>query len=113
MRVKYFIDYRYEDRIQQFLPIGIWIQDQDDLGIDMYYPDETSDEYWDAMWVMNRLVENGLNAPQDFLEFHQQRAGYRGMRGPVRETDTEFGYFEFARCQVSETINRGSVAVTE
>ena len=88
MRVKYFIDYRFEEKLQKFVPIGIWIQDQDDLGIDMYYPDETSDEYADAMWVMNRLVENDLNAPEDFLEHHQIKAGQKGMRSSVFEEET-------------------------
>jgi hypothetical protein len=95
MRVKYFIDYLYDDKIQQFLPIGIWIQDVDDLGIDKYYPEETSDEYWDAMWVMNQLVENDLNAPPDFLEYHQARAGYKGMRSQVVEEETDLNVDEF------------------
>ncbi|MBC8465810.1 hypothetical protein H8D57_02185 [bacterium] len=87
MKVKYFIGYRYEKIAQQFLPIGIWIQDMGDLGIDMYYPDETSDEYWEAMWMMNRLVENDLNAPADFLEHHQARAGFKGMWSKVFEPE--------------------------
>ncbi len=95
MRVKYFINYRYEEKVQQFLPIGIWIQDQDDLGIDMYYPDETSDEYWEAMWIINRLVENDLNAPPDFLEHHQAMAGHRGMRSKVFEEETKLSVDEF------------------
>lgn len=95
MRLMYFIDYGFDDKVQQFLPIGIWIQDQYDLGIDMYYPDETSDEYWDAMWVMNRLVENDLNAPGDFLEHHQARAGHNCMRSKVFEEETELGVDEF------------------
>ncbi len=97
MRIKYFIDYRYDDKVQQFLPIGIWIQDIDDLGIDMYYTDETSDEYWEAMWVMNRLVEADLNTPLDFLEYHQARAGYMGMRSKVFEEETDLNVDEFMR----------------
>ena len=97
MRLKYFIDYRFEEKLQQFLPIGIWIQDQDDLGIDMYYPDENSDEYWDAMWVMNRLVENDLSAPADFLEYHQARASYKGMRSKVFEEETDLSIDEFLK----------------
>ena len=97
MRLKYFIDYRYDDKVGRFLPIGIWIQDMDDLGIDMYYPDEDSDEYWDAMWVMNRLVEADLNAPPDFLEFHQERAGYKGMRSEIFEELTKLNVDEFMR----------------
>ena len=97
MRLRYFVDNRYDDKAGRFLPIGIWIQDMDDLGIDMYYPDEESDEYWDAMWVMNRLVETDLNAPPDFLEYHQTRAGYKGMRSQIFEEDTELNADEFMR----------------
>jgi len=97
MRLKYFIDYRFDDKIQQFLPIGIWIQDQDDLGIDIYYHDETSDEYWEAMWVMNRLVENDLTAPADFLEYHQAKACYKEVRSRVYEEKTELSVDEFMR----------------
>ena len=89
MRIKYFIDYRFDDKVNQFMPAGIWIQDLDDLVFDIYYTDETSDEYWEAMWVMNRLVENDLNAPADFLEFHQARAGYKGMRSQIFEELTD------------------------
>ncbi|NQT34429.1 hypothetical protein HQ587_04495 [bacterium] len=106
MRLRYFFDYRYDDKTGRFLPIGIWIQDMDDLGIDMYYPDEDSDEYWDAMWVMNRLVEADLNAPPDFLEFHQARAGYRGMRSTIFEVETELGYDEFMKQTLHEFIER-------
>ena len=107
MRVKHFIDYRFNENLQQFLPIGIWIQDQDDLGIEMYYPDETSDEYWDAIWVMNRLVENGLNAPADFLEYHQARTGYNGMRSKVFEAETELSVDEFMRDKLNKFMTSG------
>jgi len=95
MRIKYFIDYRFDDKVNQFMLAGIWIQDQDDLGIDMYYPDETSDEYWEAMWVTNRLVENDLNVLLDFLEYHRDRAGYKGMRSKVFEDETDLNVDEF------------------
>jgi len=95
MRLRYFIDYRFDAKVEQFLPIGIWIQDVDDLGIDLYYLDETSDQYWDAMWVMNRLVKNDLNAPPDFLEFHQAKAGYLGMRSKIFEAETALNIDEF------------------
>ena len=97
MRVKYFIDYRFDDMVQQFLPIGIWIQDIDDLGIDMYYPDESSNEYEEAIWVMNRLVENDLNASLDFLEYHQVRAGYKEMRSQIFEEETDLNADEFMK----------------
>lgn len=108
MRVKYFIDYRHEESVLQFLPIGIWIQDQDDLGIDMYYLDETSDEYWDAMWVMNRLVENDLSAPADFLEHHQIKAGQMGMRSKVFEEEINLTADEFMQSTLKKFMMGGS-----
>jgi len=104
MRLRYFIDYRYDDKAERFLPIGIWIQDTDDLGIDMYYTDEESDEYMDAMWVINRLVEADLSVPPDFLEFHQERAGYRGMRSRIFEEKTYLNIDEFMRKTLQKFI---------
>jgi len=104
MRIRYFIDYQYDNRLQQFLPVGIWIQDMDDLGIDMYYLDETSDEYEEAMWVMNRLVENDLNASPDFLEYHQTRAGYKGMRSRILEEETDLSFDEFILWSLKKLI---------
>ena len=100
--MKYFVDFRFNEKVEQFLSIGIWIQDIDDLGIDMYYPDVTSDQYWEAQWIINRLVENDLNAPSDFLEFHQARAGYRGMRSKVFEAETALNIDEF----MSKTLQK-------
>ena len=95
MKLKYFIEYNFDAKVEQFLPIGIWIQDVDDLGIEMYYPDETSDEYWEGQWVINRLVESDLNTPPNFLEFHQTRAGYLGMRSKIFEAETALNIDEF------------------
>jgi len=105
MRFRYFIDYRFDGKVQQFLPIGIWIQDIDDLGIDMCYPDETSDQYWEAQWIINRLVESDMNAPPDFLEFHQAKAGYRGMRSKIFEAETALNIDEF----MSQTLQKSMV----
>ena len=93
--MKYFIDYGFDEKVEQFLPIGIWIQDVDDLGIDLFYPDETLDEYDEATWTVNRLVESDLNAPPDFLEFHQAKAGYRGMRSKIFKAETALNIDEF------------------
>lgn len=102
MRLKYFIDYRFVEKVEQFLPIGIWIQDTDDLGIDMFYHDETSDNYEEAMWVINRLVENNLTVPLDFLEYHQQRPSCTGMRSQILEAETKLNYHDFMK----ETLRR-------
>jgi hypothetical protein len=104
MRLKYFIDYRYEEKMQQFVPIGIWIQDMDYLGIDMYYPDETLDEYWEAQWIINRLVESDLNAPPDFLDYHQARAGHMGMRSRIFKEETDLKVDEFMRKTLQKFI---------
>jgi hypothetical protein len=65
--------------------------------VDFYYSDKESPEYEEALWVINRMVEGGLSTPTDFLEYHQQKAGYRGMRGSILEADTEKYYDEFAK----------------
>ena len=107
MRLAYFIDYRYDDQADRFLTVGIWIQDRDDPdGVDIYYPDEESSEYWDAMWVINRLVEADLKAPPDFLEFHQQRAGYKGMRSRIFEEETDLTADEFMRKTLQRFVKR-------
>ena len=111
MKLTYFIDYRYDDKAERFLPIGIWIHNPVDGAVDFYYPDPESDEYTDAMWVINRLVESDLKAPPDFLEFHQARAGYRGMRGRVLEVDTELGYNDFEK-QVCEAARKEAINET-
>ena len=43
----------------------------------------------EAEWIINRLVENDIRTlPEDFLAYHQATLSpYRGMRGPVVETD--------------------------
>ena len=105
MRLKYFIDYKFDEKVEQFLPIGIWIQDTDDLGIDMYYTNEESSvEYWDAMWIINRMVESDLNTPPDFLEFHQARTGYREMRSKIFEAETTLNIDEFMRKTLQKFI---------
>lgn len=106
VRLRYFVDYRYDDEASRFLPIGIWVHNPVDGAVDVYYPDPESDEYWDGMFVINRLVEADLNAPPDFLEFHQVRAGYRGMRSWIFEEETEMGYDEFMQKTLARFIEQ-------
>ena len=47
--------------------------------------------------MINRLVESDLKALPDFLEFHQKRAGYRGMRSRIFEEETDLTIDEFMR----------------
>ena len=108
MKLRFFIEYRYNDEASRFLPIGIWIHNPVDGAVDIFYPDPESDEYAEAMWVINRLVESDLKAPPDFLEFHQARAGYRGMRSAIFEVETELGYDEFMKRTLQEFIERES-----
>jgi len=96
MRIRYFIDYRFDEATGEFLPIGIWMHNPDDGDVDMYYLDASCPEAEEANWVINRLVEAGLKTPDDFLEFHQQRAGYLGMRGSVLEVETALSYGDFS-----------------
>ena len=107
MRLRYFIDYVLNDAGERFIPVGIWVQNMDDLGVDIYYPDDDSDEYWDAMWVINRLVEaDSLPPPPDFLEYHQTQAGYTGMRSRIYEEKTDLGYDLFMRKTLQKFISR-------
>ena len=72
--------------------------------VDMFYLDPECPEADEANWVINRLVEGGLKTPEDFLEFHAERAGYRGMRGPVREMETDLNYTEFAEKVMQDAL---------
>ena len=74
MKVRYFIECRIDRNTGEKTPIGIWLQDS--TGVDIYYPDETSEEYWEANEVLNRLAEDQLDPPEDFLDIHLTRGGY-------------------------------------
>jgi len=100
--LRYFVDYRYDDALGGFKPIGVWMHNPADGDVDIFYEAPECPEADDANWILNRLVESGLKTPDDFLEFHAARAGYRGMRGPVRETETERGYEAFAKSALSK-----------
>lgn len=66
-------------------PIGIWLQDS--TGVDIYYPDETSEEYWEANEVLNRLAEAQIDPPVDFLDFHLTGGGYYVDRVGIFEAE--------------------------
>ena len=85
MKVRYFIECRIDRQTLENTPMGIWLQDS--TGVEIYYPDETSDEYWEANEVLNILAENQLDPPLDFLDFHFRRGGYYVNRVGVFETD--------------------------
>lgn len=92
MKLKYMIEYALRDRIREprYEPIGVWVQGPGpglDLVIEFLPGNADAEE--DAQWVVNRLVEQGVRSLlDDFLAYHQDTLSqYRGMRGPVLETE--------------------------
>jgi len=112
LKLRFFIEYRYDEASSEFKPIGVWMHNPAAGDVDIYYPDEASTEYEGALWVINRLVDAGLKTPEDFLDYHQQRAGYRGMRGSIREIETDLNYNQFGRSVLQDTIEREGNAVS-
>ncbi|MFH2074025.1 MAG: hypothetical protein ABIJ57_01585 [Pseudomonadota bacterium] len=92
MKLKYMIEYALRDRNRapRYEPIGVWVQGPGpglDLGLEIL-PGHTEAEE-EAQWVINRLVEQGVRSlGEDFLDYHHRTLSpYRGMRGPLAETD--------------------------
>lgn len=95
MKLRYMIEYALRDRIREprYEPIGVWVQGPGpglDLVIEFLPGNADAEE--NAQWVVNRLVEQGVRSlPDDFLAYHQGTLSqYRGMRGPVIQTDEHF-----------------------
>lgn len=108
----YFIDYRYGEATGKLCAIGVWMHNPEDGDVDIFYPDQSCPEVEEAKWVINRLVETDMKVPPDFLEFHRQRADYHGMRGLVKEANTDLDYDEFGRQSLLAAIERASNATT-
>ena len=85
MKARYFIECRIDRFNAEKTSIGIWLQDS--TGVDIYYSDESSDEYLEADEVLNRLAEDQLDPPEDFLDFHLTRGGYYVDRVGVFEVE--------------------------
>jgi len=92
MKLRYMIEHVLRDRIRdpRYEPVGVWVQGSG-LGLDLvieFLPGNT-DAREEADWIINRLVENDIRSlPEDFLAYHQTTLpAYRGMRGPIIETD--------------------------
>lgn len=92
MKLRYMIEYVLHDRIRKplYKPIGVWVQGPG-TGFDLvveFLPGNTEARE-EADWIINRLVENDVRTlPEDFLAYLQSTLSpYRGMRGPVIETD--------------------------
>jgi len=112
MIIHKFIDYRFNQPVDGLLPVDVWMHNWVD-GVDIFHVDESCPEFEEANWVINRLVEARVKTPSDFLEYYQQWAGYRRMRGQVREADTDLGYDEFGRQTLRAAVERESNATTD
>ncbi len=92
MKLRYMVEYALCNRIREprYEPIGVWVQGPGP-GLDLvieFLPGNTEARE-EAEWIVNRLVENDIRSlPEDFLAYHQATLSpYRGMRGPVIETN--------------------------
>jgi len=104
MKLRYMIEYVLRERIREphYDPVGIWVQGPGP-GLDLvieFLPGNTEARE-EAGWIINRLVENDIRTlPEDFLAYHQATfSPYRGMRGPVVETE-EFDSAYACACSV-------------
>ena len=114
MKLRYMIEYALRDLIREphYDPIGVWVQGPGpglDLVIEFLPGHAEAQE--DAVWVVNRLVENDVQTlPEDFLEYHRSTLSpYRGMRGAVVETD-EYTSAEACAKSVLDRISTGRIA---
>ena len=106
MKVRYFIECRIDRMTAEKTPIGIWLQDS--TGVDIYYPDETSEEYWEANEVLNRLAEAQLDPPPDFLDFHLPGGGYYVDRVGIFEAELgKLSAEEFMKMTLQRAITEG------
>ena len=104
MKVRYFIECRIDRLTAEKTPTGIWLQDS--TGVDIYYPDETSDECWEANEVLNRLAEAQIDPPVDFLDFHLARGGYFVNRVGIYEAEMgKLSAVEFMKMTLQKAIN--------
>ena len=85
MTVRFFIECVINWHTWEKIPLGIWLQSS--TGVDIYYPDETSDEYWEANEVLNRLAESQLDPLPDFLDYHLTHGGYNIDRVGIFEVE--------------------------
>lgn len=92
MKLRYMIEFALRDRIRdpRYEPVGVWVQGPGP-GLDLVieFLPGNADAAEETQWVINRLVEQEVRSlPEDFLTYHQGTVSqYRGMRGPVIQTD--------------------------
>jgi hypothetical protein len=99
------IEYAIRERLRDphYEPIGVWVQGPSP-GLDLVieYLPGNPEAQGEANWIINRLVEKGIKSlPKGFLEYHQSTISpYRGMRGPVIETEEFESVESCARAKV-------------
>ena len=88
MTFLYMVEYKLVG--DAYVPIGVWcVGDSPGLDVEIRMLPGHADEQEEADWVINRLVENGVeHVGREFLVYHQETLSpYRGMRSKVFETD--------------------------
>ena len=88
MKFLYMVEYKFAG--DAYVPIGVWcVGDTPGLDVEIRMLPGYPEEQEEADWVINRLVEEGVeHVGREFLEYHQETLSpYRGMRSKVFETD--------------------------
>jgi len=92
MKLRYMVEYALRDRIREprYEPVGVWIQGPGP-GLDLvieFLPGNTEARE-EAEWIVNRLVENEVRTLREYFLAYRRATltPYRGMRGPMIETD--------------------------
>ena len=88
MKFLYMVEYKLVG--DAYVPIGVWcVGENPGLDVEIRMLPGHAEEQEAADWVINRLVENGVeHVGREFLEYHQETLSpYRGMRSKVFDTD--------------------------
>ena len=88
MKFLYMVEYKLVEG--SYVPIGVWcVGENPGLDVEIRMLPGHAEEQEAADWVINRLVENGVeHVGREFLEYHQETLSpYRGMRSKVFDTD--------------------------
>ena len=88
MKLLYMVEYKLIHGA--YVPIGVWcVGDTPGLDVEIRMLPGHPEEQEEADWVINRLVEEGVeHVGREFLEYHQETLSpYRGLRSKVFGTD--------------------------